>query len=195
MYRNHPTRVLRGEGDTIAGMDAGATVETTIRNSETRHDSVAIIRTLLARTYYFCQKSAKCCDNAMLYSKMPCSKGAHAPSRGECINYYSNKVSYSAIKLSLCYKYYISYYHCDRWRGSKPRQQYKATRNAAIKVQCVYRMIIERKAYAVKKNEIAEQRAMETRMSMIKQTFDDASTFHQGTVFSVDEGLLDEVET
>jgi len=56
-------------------------------------------------------------------------------------------------------------------------------------------MIIERKAYAVKKNEIAEQRAIETRMSMIKQTFDDASTFHQGTVFSVDEGLLDEVET
>ena len=56
-------------------------------------------------------------------------------------------------------------------------------------------MIIERKAYATKKKEVTEQRAMETRMSMIQQTLDDASTMYQGTVFSVDEGLLDEVET
>jgi hypothetical protein len=56
-------------------------------------------------------------------------------------------------------------------------------------------MVTERRAYASKKKEIAEQRAMETRMSMIQQTLDDASTIHQGTVFSVDEGLLDEVET
>ncbi len=53
----------------------------------------------------------------------------------------------------------------------------------------------ERRAFASKWKEIAEQKAMDTRMSMIQQTLDDASTIYQGTVFSVDEGLLDEVET
>ena len=62
-------------------------------------------------------------------------------------------------------------------------------------MQYVHRMITEKRAHASKRKEIAEQRAMETRMSMIQQTLDDASTIHQGTVFSVDEGLLDEVET
>ena len=86
--------------------------------------------------------------------------------------------------------------HIDAsWRGSKPKKEYKAKRNAAVKIQCVRRMVTERRAYASKKKEIAEQRAMENRMSMIQQTLDDASTIHQGTVFSVDEGLLDEVET
>jgi hypothetical protein len=36
---------------------------------------------------------------------------------------------------------------------------------------------------------------MDTRMSIIQQNFDDATTVGGGTVFSVDEGLLEEVET
>ncbi len=51
-----------------------------------------------------------------------------------------------------------------------------------------------RKVLLAKKKERDEQAAMESRMSVIQQTFDDATTI-QGTVFSVDEGLLDEVET
>jgi len=51
-----------------------------------------------------------------------------------------------------------------------------------------------RKACALKKKERDEQYVMENRISMIQQNFDDATTL-QGTVFSVDEGLLDEVET
>lgn len=47
---------------------------------------------------------------------------------------------------------------------------------------------------ALKKEERDEHHVMEHRMSVIQQNFDDATTL-QGTVFSVDEGLLDEVET
>lgn len=55
-------------------------------------------------------------------------------------------------------------------------------------------MIMAKKVLAVKKKEQDEQKAIESRLSVIQQTFDDATTV-QGTVFSVDEGLLDEVET
>ena len=55
-------------------------------------------------------------------------------------------------------------------------------------------MIMGKKTVAIKKKERDEQRAIDSRVSMIQQTFDDATTV-QGTVFSVDEGLLDEVET
>ena len=55
-------------------------------------------------------------------------------------------------------------------------------------------MIMGKKVLAAKKKDRDEQNAMESRMSVIQQTFDDATTI-QGTVFSVDEGLLDEVET
>jgi len=55
-------------------------------------------------------------------------------------------------------------------------------------------MFMAKTVAAAKKKEFDEQNAIETRMSMIQQTFDDATTV-QGTVFSVDEGLLDEVET
>ena len=48
--------------------------------------------------------------------------------------------------------------------------------------------------YATKKKEKEEETVIASRMSMIQQNFDDASTVH-GTVFSVDEGLLEEVET
>ena len=50
-----------------------------------------------------------------------------------------------------------------------------------------------RKSYAVKKKERDDEDVIATRMSMIQQNFDDATTV-QGTVFSVDEGLLEEVE-
>lgn len=82
---------------------------------------------------------------------------------------------------------------CYRWRGIKPREKFKSIRKAAIKIQCLNRMVVGRKVFLVKKKERDEQKAMETRMSVIQQTFDDATV--QGTVFSVDEGLLDEVET
>ena len=55
-------------------------------------------------------------------------------------------------------------------------------------------MILCKKALALKKEERDEHHVMEHRMSVIQQNFDDATTL-QGTVFSVDEGLLDEVET
>lgn len=55
-------------------------------------------------------------------------------------------------------------------------------------------MITGRRVLAAKIKERDEQKAIESRMTVIQQTFDDATTM-QGTVFSVDEGLLDEVET
>ena len=55
-------------------------------------------------------------------------------------------------------------------------------------------MIVGKKALAIKKKERNEHIAIETRMSMIQQNFDCAGSV-QGSVFSVDEGLLDEVET
>lgn len=56
-------------------------------------------------------------------------------------------------------------------------------------------MITGKNVLAAKKKEQAEMKAVESRMSVIQQTFDDATTIAGGTVFSVDEGLLDEVET
>mmetsp|Transcript_24599 Transcript_24599/g.53004 ORF Transcript_24599/g.53004 Transcript_24599/m.53004 type:complete len:1710 (-) Transcript_24599:57-5186(-) len=79
-------------------------------------------------------------------------------------------------------------------RGMKPRGGFRTVRKAGIRIQCFYRMIMAKKVQATKKKERAEHNAIETRMSIIQQTFDDATTV-QGTVFSVDEGLLDEVET
>lgn len=76
----------------------------------------------------------------------------------------------------------------------KPRGDFKATRQAAIGIQTLHRMVMAKKVATIKKKEFDEHNAIETRMSMIQQTFDDATTI-QGTVFSVDEGLLDEVET
>ena len=55
-------------------------------------------------------------------------------------------------------------------------------------------MITGKKVLALKKKDCEEQKAIENRMNDIQQTFDDATAM-QGTVFSVDEGLLDEVET
>ena len=81
-----------------------------------------------------------------------------------------------------------------RWRGLKPRHKFKAIRKAAIKIQSLYRLIVGKKALAIKKKERNEQIAIETRMSMLQQNFDCAGSV-QGSVFSVDEGLLDEVET
>ena len=76
----------------------------------------------------------------------------------------------------------------------KPRLKFKANRKAAIIIQSLYRMIVGKKALAIKKKERNEHIAIETRMSMIQQNFDCAGSV-QGSVFSVDEGLLDEVET
>lgn len=55
-------------------------------------------------------------------------------------------------------------------------------------------MVVCRKIYATKKKEREDETVIASRMTMIQQNFDDASTI-QGTVFSVDEGLLEEVET
>jgi len=76
----------------------------------------------------------------------------------------------------------------------KPRAHFKAIRKAVLTIQCFHRMVMCKKVLAIKKKEQSEDNAIETRMSVIQQTFDDATTL-QGTVFSVDEGLLDEVET
>lgn len=81
-----------------------------------------------------------------------------------------------------------------RWRVTKPRQRFITSRAAAIQIQALLRMVVCRKMYAVKKKEKEEETVIASRMSMIQQNFDDASTV-QGTVFSVDEGLLEEVET
>lgn len=68
-------------------------------------------------------------------------------------------------------------------------------RSAAVCIQCIARMFICRKSYAIQKIEQEEETVIDTRMSMMQTTFDDASTYAGGTVFSVDEGLLEEVET
>ncbi|KAL7508418.1 hypothetical protein ACHAXN_005483 [Cyclotella atomus] len=81
-----------------------------------------------------------------------------------------------------------------RWRVKKPQQQFKTSRVAAIKIQSLARMKACISMYNAKKKEKEEEHAIAYRMSMIQQNFDDASTV-QGTVFSVDEGLLEEVET
>ena len=56
-------------------------------------------------------------------------------------------------------------------------------------------MVKGKKELASRKKERDETKAYETRFSVIQQTFDDATTLGGGTVFSVDEGLLDEVES
>lgn len=82
------------------------------------------------------------------------------------------------------------------WRGVKPRTIFSSIRRASVKIQCLVRIIISRNICAAKKKERAEQAAIESRMNMMQQTLDDATTVAGGgTVFSVDEGLLDEVET
>jgi myosin-5 len=81
-----------------------------------------------------------------------------------------------------------------RWRGGKPRQQFKAIREAAISIQCLNRMIVGKKIVAMKKKERSKHVAMESRMSVVQQAFSCVGSV-QGSVFSVDEGLLDEVET
>jgi len=55
-------------------------------------------------------------------------------------------------------------------------------------------MITGKKVVAIKKKERNEAVAVDMRMSVMQQTFDDAGSV-QGSVFSVDEGLLNEVET
>ena len=81
-----------------------------------------------------------------------------------------------------------------RWRVTYPQKQFKAIRRASIRIQSLLRMGASKRAYWAKKKEIEEETAIAARMTVIQQTFDDASTV-QGTVFSIDEGLLDEVET
>ena len=81
-----------------------------------------------------------------------------------------------------------------RWRGGKPRQQFKVIREAAISIQCLNRMIVGKKIVAMKKKERSQYVAMESRMSVVQQAFSCVGSV-QGSVFSVDEGLLDEVET
>lgn len=81
-----------------------------------------------------------------------------------------------------------------RWRGIKPRRKFATFCKAATKLQGFQRMVKGKKELANRKKERDETKAYETRFSVIQQTFDDATTI-QGTVFSVDEGLLDEVET
>ena len=76
----------------------------------------------------------------------------------------------------------------------KPRKKFKIVRKVTIRIQSNIRMRLSRKEAALKRNERDQQNNMNNRMNVIQQTFDDATTI-QGTVFSVDEGLLDEVET
>jgi len=83
-----------------------------------------------------------------------------------------------------------------RWRVIKPRREFRAAHLASIRIQSIARMTICKKIYAAKKKERDAEHAMESRMTMMQQNFDDASTVGGGgTVFSVDEGLLEEVET
>lgn len=89
----------------------------------------------------------------------------------------------------------ISPLQLTRWRVTKPLRHFQMSRMAAIKIQSFLRMGACKKVYAIKKKENEEETAIASRMSMIQQNFDDASTIAQGTVFSVDEGLLEEVET
>ncbi len=92
-------------------------------------------------------------------------------------------------------EYHASTIIQTRWRGIKPRIQFSSIRAKTILIQSVARMMMARKAVSIKRKEREEQAALETRMSMIQQNFDDATTVGGGTVFSVDEGLLEEVET
>ncbi|KAL7470374.1 hypothetical protein ACHAXS_010605 [Conticribra weissflogii] len=95
------------------------------------------------------------------------------------------------------------------------RRSYKMKLKCALIVQCFIRRVLakleylrrrnnhaatviqtSKKVYAAKKKERDAEHAMESRMTMMQQNFDDASTVGGGgTVFSVDEGLLEEVET
>ena len=82
------------------------------------------------------------------------------------------------------------------WRGMKPRVEFSIIRLQIIRIQSVARMLMGKKAASIKRKEREDQDAMDTRMNIIQQNFDDATTVNGGgTVFSVDEGLLEEVET
>lgn len=82
------------------------------------------------------------------------------------------------------------------WRGMKPRVEFSIIRSQIIRIQSVARMLMGKKALSIKRKEREDQDAMDTRMNIIQQNFDDATTVNGGgTVFSVDEGLLEEVET
>ena len=77
----------------------------------------------------------------------------------------------------------------------KPLGEFKTLRKGIIRIQCFLRMTLCRQAFELKKKEHSEHRVLERRMSTVQQTFEDATTLQgTGTVFSVDEGLLDEVE-
>jgi myosin heavy subunit len=83
-----------------------------------------------------------------------------------------------------------------RWRGMKPRTEFRNTRSQIIQIQSIARMVMAKKAVFIKRKEREDQDAMDTRMTIIQQNFDDATSVQGGgTVFSVDEGLLEEVET
>mmetsp|Transcript_30439 Transcript_30439/g.61074 ORF Transcript_30439/g.61074 Transcript_30439/m.61074 type:complete len:1725 (+) Transcript_30439:85-5259(+) len=82
-----------------------------------------------------------------------------------------------------------------RWRGMKPKVEFSNIRVKTIQIQSMARMMMAKKTVSFKRKEREEQSAMDTRMSIIQQNFDDATTVGGGTVFSVDEGLLEEVET
>ena len=80
------------------------------------------------------------------------------------------------------------------WRGIKPRVDFNNSRAKSVMIQSLARMMLAKKAVSNKRKEREEQAAVDTRMSIIQQNFDDATTADGGTVFSVDEGLLEEVE-
>ena len=78
----------------------------------------------------------------------------------------------------------------------KPFGEFKTLCQGVIRIQCFFRMTLCKRTLELKKKEHNERRALEKRMSTVQQTFEDATTLQgTGTVFSVDEGLLDEVET
>ena len=81
-----------------------------------------------------------------------------------------------------------------RWRSGKQRQQFQAICEASISIQCLNPMIVGKKIVAMKKKEQSQHVAMESRMSVVQQAFSCVGSV-QGSVFSVDEGLLDKVET
>eukprot|EP00581_Thalassiosira_minuscula_P009908 CAMPEP_0183708778 /NCGR_PEP_ID=MMETSP0737-20130205/4981_1 /TAXON_ID=385413 /ORGANISM="Thalassiosira miniscula, Strain CCMP1093" /LENGTH=1321 /DNA_ID=CAMNT_0025936715 /DNA_START=22 /DNA_END=3987 /DNA_ORIENTATION=- len=83
----------------------------------------------------------------------------------------------------------------SRWRGMKPRVEFKAICKAVLVLQCFVRVVLSKKAFALKKKEREEQTVMERRISIIHQTFDDAATVQGAAAVSIDEGLIDEVET
>jgi hypothetical protein len=172
--------------------------KTAFLKNEAWGDSLAVWVALLSRSKSFCQAVAMRCYVAMLRSKMLREKGARSPSKGACIHCYSIKESQSSFSLLsilfLILSHMLYMKHIHRWRGSKPRNNFKAIRNAAICIQSVHRMIAAKYMLVIKKKERKQDIAIETRMSVIQQTFDCAGSV-QGSVFSVDEGLLDEVET